>query len=60
MPLAARERLGIEPGDRPIVDVQDGVRILLPEPRDHLWHTEGLHREIRDGVGADAPVRGER
>ena len=46
VPRIARERLNIESGDRLLVDVQDGLLILIPQPRDYVAHLAGLHREV--------------
>ena len=42
----ARERLNIQSGDRLLVDVQDGLLILLPQPEDYTAHMTGLYREV--------------
>ena len=46
VPQQARKRLKIKSGDRLLVDVQDGMIILLPEPQSHTQSLAGLHREI--------------
>ncbi len=46
VPAIAREKLNIESGDRLIVDIQDGMMILLPEPENYTEHLAGLHHEI--------------
>ena len=50
VPAAAREQLNIHSGDRLLVDIQDGMLILLPEPENYTDHLAGLHREIWEGV----------
>jgi AbrB family looped-hinge helix DNA binding protein len=60
VPAAARERLGINRGDRLIVDIQDGMLILLPEPHSYARHLAGLHHEIWDGVDTQEYIAGER
>jgi AbrB family looped-hinge helix DNA binding protein len=46
VPRVARERLNIQSGDRLIVDVQDGLLILIPQPQDYVAHLAGLYREV--------------
>ena len=53
VPAAAREQLNIHSGDRLLVDIQDGMLILLPEPENYTDHLAGLHREIWEGVDTD-------
>jgi AbrB family looped-hinge helix DNA binding protein len=60
VPRVARERLKIEKGDRLLVDVQDGLLILLPQPKDFAAHLAGLHKEIWADLDTDAYLREER
>jgi AbrB family looped-hinge helix DNA binding protein len=60
VPAEARKRLGIERGDRLLVEIRDGSLLLLPEPRDYAQHLRGLHREVWEGVEAQEYVRRER
>jgi AbrB family looped-hinge helix DNA binding protein len=60
IPAIARSQLNIQSGDLLIVDIQDGMLILLPEPENYTQKLVGLHREIWEGVSADEHVDGER
>jgi AbrB family looped-hinge helix DNA binding protein len=60
VPRSVRDRLGIESGNRLLVDVQDGLWILLPQPEDHTARLAGLHREVWAGLDTDAYLQGER
>ena len=60
VPRVARERLNIRSGDRLLVDVQDGLLILLPQPADYAAHLAGLHREVWAGLDTTAYLREER
>lgn len=51
VPQQARKRLKIKSGDRLLVDVQDGMIILLPEPQSYAQSLAGLHREIWEKAG---------
>jgi AbrB family looped-hinge helix DNA binding protein len=51
VPQHARKRLNIKSGDRLIVDVQDGLIVLLPEPENYTQLLAGLHREIWEKSG---------
>jgi hypothetical protein len=43
-----------------LVDVQDGVLILIPKPQDDAAHLAGLHNEIWTGVDTTACLGEER
>ena len=58
VPQQARKRLKIKSGDRLLVDVQDGMIVLLPEPVNYTQLLAGLHREIWEK--SDEYVLGER
>jgi AbrB family looped-hinge helix DNA binding protein len=60
VPRIARNRLNIQSGDRLLVDVQDGLLILLPQPQDYVAHLAGLHREVWAGLDTTAYLQEER
>lgn len=60
VPRIAREQLKIEKGDRLLVDVQDGVLVLLPCPQDYADRLAGLHREVWAGLDTAAYLQEER
>lgn len=60
VPRIARERLNIQSGDRLLVDIQDGLLILLPQPESYATRLAGLHREVWEGVDAAAYLQEER
>ena len=60
LPSRARQELNIQAGDRLLVDVQDGLLILVPEPDDYVTYLAGLHREIWQGVEATIYLNEER
>ena len=49
VPALARQLLNIKSGDRLLVDIQDGIMVLLPEPENYTEAMAGLHKEIWDG-----------
>jgi len=51
VPQQARKRLKIKGGDRLLVDVQDGMIVLLPQPQNYTQSLAGLHREIWEKSG---------
>lgn len=51
VPQQARKRLKIKSGDRLLVDVQDGMIVLMPEPQNYTQTLAGLHREIWEKTG---------
>ena len=60
LPSAARERLHIKQGDRLIVDVQDGVIFLTPEPANYDERLAGLHSEVWKNIDTDRYLEAER
>lgn len=60
LPSYARQLLSINAGDRLLVDVQDGMLILLPQPESYTSAMAGLHSEIWEGIDAQAYIREER
>jgi AbrB family looped-hinge helix DNA binding protein len=60
VPAAVRQKLGIAAGDHLLVEVQDGVIMLIPEPKDPVEELRGLGREIWEGIDAQEYVNQER
>jgi AbrB family looped-hinge helix DNA binding protein len=60
VPQIARRKLNIKKGDRLLVDVQDGVIVLVPQPARYTDHLQGLHHEIWDGAEKQHFLEGER
>lgn len=60
VPQIARKKLNIKKGDRLLVDVQDGVIVLIPQPGRYADHLQSLHREIWDGTDVQRYLDGER
>jgi AbrB family looped-hinge helix DNA binding protein len=60
VPRVARERLNIQGGDCLLVDVQDGLLILTPQPQDYVAHLAGLHRDVWTDLDTAAYLNGER
>jgi len=61
LPRAVRERLNIQPGDRLLVEVRDGVLRLIPQPAEERAQQAGAPREVREGAtpyeAAEKPAR---
>jgi len=60
LPSRARRELDIQPGDRLLVDIQDGMLLLVPEPTDYVTHLAGLHKEVWADIDVDDYLREER
>lgn len=60
VPKAARNRLNIQSGDRLLVDIQDGMIILLPQPKNYTQQLAGMHREIWEGIDTETYLNEER
>lgn len=60
IPQIVRRKLNIKMGDRLLVDVQDGVIVLIPEPKRYADYLQGLHGEIWKGIDVQKYLNGER
>ncbi len=60
IPSAARRAIGIQAGDQLLVDVQDGVIVLIPKPSDYTAHMAGLYKEIWERHDTDQYLTDER
>jgi AbrB family looped-hinge helix DNA binding protein len=60
IPQIARKKLKIKQGDCLLVDVQDGVMILIPHPKRYTDHLQGLHSEIWKDIDTKKYLTGER
>ena len=60
LPSRARQELNIQPGDRLLVDIQDGMIILMPQPDDYVNHMAGLYQEIWQGIDTTKYLNEER
>lgn len=60
VPQIARKQLNIKKGDRLIVDVQDGVIVLIPQPKRYTDYLQGLHSEIWQDVDVQKYINRER
>lgn len=60
IPKRVREELGLRPGDRLLIAVEDGKVVMRLRPRSYAQHLRGLHKEVWEGVEASEYVRKER
>lgn len=60
VPQIARKKLNIKQGDRLLVDVQDGVIVLIPQPKRYTDYLQGLHGEIWKSMDVEKYLNGER
>jgi len=60
LPSAARKQLNIQAGDRLLVDIQEGLIVLSPQPHNYVDYLAGLHQEIWEGVDTTAYLQQER
>lgn len=60
VPQMARKKLNIKQGDRLLVDVQDGVIVLIPQPKRYTEYLQGLHGDMWKGVDVEKYLNGER
>jgi AbrB family looped-hinge helix DNA binding protein len=60
LPSAARKQLNIQAGDRLLVDIQEGLIVLSPQPHNYVDYLAGLHQEIWEDVDTTAYLQQER
>jgi AbrB family looped-hinge helix DNA binding protein len=60
IPQAMLEKLNIKAGDSVLVDVQDGIMVLIPQPKSYTNHLQSLHSEIWETVDIEKYISGER
>ena len=60
LPRHVCQKLNVKAGGRLLLDVQDGMLILLPQPADLVNHMAGLHREIWQDVDTTTYLNEER
>jgi AbrB family looped-hinge helix DNA binding protein len=60
LPSLARKKLNIQAGDRLLVDIQDGMIILLPHPQDYVESLAGLHQDIWQNINTTTYLQQER
>jgi AbrB family looped-hinge helix DNA binding protein len=60
LPSLARKQLNIQAGDRLLVDIQDGMIVLLPQPHNYAEYLAGLHQELWQGIDPVAYLNEER
>jgi AbrB family looped-hinge helix DNA binding protein len=60
IPKSACNKLGIDPGDQLILDVERDSLILKPKPKSYSKHLHGLHKSVWKGLDATEYTRKER
>ena len=60
LPKSVCEKLSIKAGDRLLVDVQDGMMVLIPQPQKYSNKLQGLHSEIWENVDVEKYLNDER
>ncbi len=53
LPRRVREKLKIKTGDYFLVNVQDGMLILIPQSKINADHMQGLHAEIWKDINTE-------
>jgi AbrB family looped-hinge helix DNA binding protein len=60
VPAEARAQLNIQSGDRLLIDIQDGMLILIPQPENYTERLAGLHQDIWTNIDAQEYIDQER
>jgi hypothetical protein len=58
--VIARTELNIQRGDHLLVDIQDGMLILMLQPENYTERLAGLHKEVWEGVDPERYIHEER
>ncbi|MCJ7432416.1 MAG: AbrB/MazE/SpoVT family DNA-binding domain-containing protein [Anaerolineales bacterium] len=56
LPRSVHEELNIKAGDHLLMDVQDGVMILIPSPKRYANCLQELHPEIWKSLESTLPI----
>ena len=60
VPALARKLLNIKSGDRLLVDIQDGIMVLIPKPDNYTEAMAGLNKEVWQDLGVQNYIDEER
>ncbi len=60
IPSTVRKSLNIKAGDNLLVDVQDGVIVLIPKPSNYTSQMKGLYKEIWEKSNSENYLSNER
>jgi len=60
LPKDARQRLHIRVGDKLLIDIQDGLLIVLPQPKNFTTRLAGLHKDIWKNIDPHTYLQEER
>jgi len=60
LPSVARKQLNIQAGDRLLVDIQEGLIVLTPQPSNYVKYLAGLHQDVWQDVDTTKYLEKER
>jgi len=60
IPKRVRQELGLQPGDRLLIRLEDGKVVMRLRPRSYAQHLRGLHKEVWEDIDAAEYVDKER
>ncbi|MEN9524018.1 MAG: hypothetical protein RL536_87 [Candidatus Parcubacteria bacterium] len=60
LPRNLRQKLNVKAGDSLLMDIQDGVIVLIPQPESYTDRLQGLHSEIWKDLDARKYLEEER
>ena len=60
LPKSSLEKLNIKAGDRLLLDMQDGIMVLIPQPESYAQRLQGLNPEIWKKVDVKKYLNSER
>ncbi|MDM8530642.1 AbrB/MazE/SpoVT family DNA-binding domain-containing protein [Anaerolineales bacterium HSG25] len=50
LPSIVHEKLKLQEGDELLIDVQDGIIVMIPKPKDFVVAMAGLYKETWQGI----------
>ncbi len=60
IPKRVREALGLRPGDKLLISVEDDRAVLRLRPESYSEHLRGLHKELWQGIDSADYLNEER
>ncbi len=60
LPNSSLEKLNIKAGDRILLDIQDGIMVLIPQPESYAQRFQSLNPEIWKEVDVEKYLNSER
>jgi AbrB family looped-hinge helix DNA binding protein len=60
LPKSSLEKLNVKAGDHLLLDIQDGIMVLIPQPESYAQRLQSLHPEIWKKMDTEKYLNSER